>query len=266
MQQKCSWNCQKNRWIICHLSLILDFQLQPYSIRIIPWVLQMGYTQPHSPYNNAPKQKLCSPVDRETRMNVTVKYWQRFRWKRISEREVTHIRYKASDRWTKKEKRNFKVGEQVGEKLGFTFNKIRKKIIFKCSRKKTPSGLSLKEISKGSSCAGALFHTETAGTSVLMFLLSLSSKRYGDLQKGKRRFSGLGYIRATSWTYFWWWVRQDVFSIHDVCDLDENSEFRGKGVLLFVCPMPYKFRKTKHSASLKMVLLKSLLLSSIKVM
>ena len=65
---KCSWNCQKQ---MNHMPSVFDFGFKTSHYSIPHHTLGdfNGYTQPHSPYNNAPTAKLCSRIDQVENKN-----------------------------------------------------------------------------------------------------------------------------------------------------------------------------------------------------
>ena len=133
-------------------------------------------------------------------------------------------------------------------KLGFTFNKIRKDYIQMLVGRKRPSWAPVK-ISKGpSSRRGSFLHTETEERRIDVPLVIKARKDMADLQKVKEDLADWLYTEQPAELIFDDELDRTYLAFIDgSVDLDEIVN-RGKGVITFVCPMPYKLGKQNTHA------------------
>ncbi|MEB9845758.1 phage tail family protein [Bacillus cereus] len=137
-------------------------------------------------------------------------------------------------------------------KLGFTFNKIRKDYIQMLVGRKRPSWAPVKrKLVRVPHRAGALFlHTETEERRIDVPLVIKAAKDMADLQKVKEDLADWLYTEQPAELVFDDELDRTYLALIDgSVDLDEIVN-RGKGVITFVCPMPYKLGKQNtHSFS-----------------
>ena len=125
-----------------------------------------GYTQPHSPYNNAPTAKtmFSDRSGREQELNVTVNMTNVLDGKELANGSYAYTT-KLQDREQKKESGILRVVNKLG-KLGFTFNKIRKDYIQMLVGRKRPSWAPVKRSKEiTSSRRGSFSSYRNGGTS-----------------------------------------------------------------------------------------------------
>ncbi|MGX5632646.1 distal tail protein Dit [Bacillus thuringiensis] len=130
-------------------------------------------------------------------------------------------------------------------KLGFTFNKIRKDYIQMLVGRKRPSWAPVKrKLVRVPHRAGALFlHTETEERRIDVPLVIKAAKDMADLQKVKEDLADWLYTEQPAELVFDDELDRTYLALIDgSVDLDEIVN-RGKGVITFVCPMPYKLGK-----------------------
>ncbi|EJR01931.1 hypothetical protein II5_04356 [Bacillus cereus MSX-A1] len=137
-------------------------------------------------------------------------------------------------------------------KLSFTFNKIRKDYIQMLVGRKRPSWAPVKrKLVRVPHRAGALFlHTETEERRIDVPLVIKAAKDMADLQKVKEDLADWLYTEQPAELVFDDELDRTYLALIDgFVDLDELVN-RGKGVITFVCPMPYKLGKQNtHSFS-----------------
>ncbi|MEW4068893.1 MULTISPECIES: distal tail protein Dit [Bacillus] len=137
-------------------------------------------------------------------------------------------------------------------KLSFTFNKIRKDYIQMLVGRKRPSWAPVKrKLVRVPHRAGALFlHTETEERRIDVPLVIKAAKDMADLQKVKEDLADWLYTEQPAELVFDDELDRAYLALIDgSVDLDELVN-RGKGVITFVCPMPYKLGKQNtHSFS-----------------
>ncbi|OUB48014.1 distal tail protein Dit [Bacillus thuringiensis] len=137
-------------------------------------------------------------------------------------------------------------------KLSFTFNKIRKDYIQMLVGRKRPSWAPVKrKLVRVPHRAGALFlHTETEERRIDVPLVIKAAKDMADLQKVKEDLADWLYTEQPAELVFDDELDRTYLALIDgSVDLDEIVN-RGKGVITFVCPMPYKLGKQNtHSFS-----------------
>lgn len=130
-------------------------------------------------------------------------------------------------------------------KLSFTFNKIRKDYIQMLVGRKRPSWAPVKrKLVRVPHRAGALFlHTETEERRIDVPLVIKAKKDMADLQKVKEDLADWLYTEQPAELIFDDELDRTYLALIDgSVDLDEIVN-RGKGVITFVCPMPYKLGK-----------------------
>ncbi|HDR4491174.1 TPA: phage tail family protein, partial [Bacillus thuringiensis] len=139
-------------------------------------------------------------------------------------------------------------------KLSFTFNKIRKDYIQMLVGRKRPSWAPVKrKLVRVPHRAGALFlHTETEERRIDVPLVIKAKKDMADLQKVKEDLADWLYTEQPAELVFDDELDRTYLALIDgSVDLDEIIN-RGKGVITFVCPMPYKLGKQNiHTFSQK---------------
>ncbi|HEQ3528914.1 distal tail protein Dit [Bacillus cereus] len=137
-------------------------------------------------------------------------------------------------------------------KLSFTFNNIRKDYIQMLVGRKRPSWAPVKrKLVRVPHRAGALFlHTETEERRIDVPLVIKAAKDMADLQKVKENLADWLYTEQPAELVFDDELDRTYLALIDgSVDLDEIVN-RGKGVITFVCPMPYKLGKQNtHSFS-----------------
>ncbi|MED3443969.1 distal tail protein Dit [Bacillus thuringiensis] len=130
-------------------------------------------------------------------------------------------------------------------KLSFTFNKIRKDYIQMLVGRKRPSWAPVKrKLVRVPHRAGALFlNTETEERRIDVPLVIKAKKDMADLQKLKEDLADWLYTEQPAELIFDDELDRTYLALIDgSVDLDEIVN-RGKGVITFVCPMPYKLGK-----------------------
>ncbi|MED2150835.1 phage tail family protein [Bacillus thuringiensis] len=137
-------------------------------------------------------------------------------------------------------------------KLSFTFNKIRKDYVQMLVGRKRPSWAPIKRrLVRVPHRAGALFlNTETEERRIDVPLVIKAKKDMADLQKVKEDLADWLYTEQPAELVFDDELDRTYLALIDgSVDLDEIVN-RGKGVITFVCPMPYKLGKQNtHSFS-----------------
>ncbi|WP_142393622.1 distal tail protein Dit, partial [Bacillus thuringiensis] len=130
-------------------------------------------------------------------------------------------------------------------KLSFTFNKIRKDYIQMLVGRKRPSWAPVKrKLVRVPHRAGALFlNTETEERRIDVPLVIKAKKDIADLQKVKEDLADWLYTEQPAELIFDDELDRTYLALIDgSVDLDEIVN-RGRGVITFVCPMPYKLGK-----------------------
>ncbi|MDA2299556.1 phage tail family protein [Bacillus cereus] len=130
-------------------------------------------------------------------------------------------------------------------KLSFTFNKIRKDYIQMLVGRKRPSWAPVKrKLVRVPHRAGALFlNTETEERRIDVPLVIKAKKDMADLQKVKEDLADWLYTEQPAELIFDDELDRTYLALIDgSVDLDEIVN-RGRGVITFVCPMPYKLGK-----------------------
>ncbi|MED2309990.1 phage tail family protein [Bacillus thuringiensis] len=139
-------------------------------------------------------------------------------------------------------------------KLSFTFNKIRKDYVQMLVGRKRPSWAPVKRnLVRVPHHAGALFlNTETEERRIDVPLVIKAKKDMADLQKVKEDLADWLYTEQPAELVFDDELDRTYLALIDgSVDLDEIIN-RGKGVITFVCPMPYKLGKQNtHTFSQK---------------
>ncbi|PGX82858.1 phage tail protein [Bacillus thuringiensis] len=139
-------------------------------------------------------------------------------------------------------------------KLSFTFNKIRKDYVQMLVGRKRPSWAPVKRnLVRVPHHAGALFlNTETEERRIDVPLVIKAKKDMADLQKVKEDLADWLYTEQPAELVFDDELDRIYLALIDgSVDLDEIIN-RGKGVITFVCPMPYKLGKQNtHTFSQK---------------
>ncbi|MED1510349.1 distal tail protein Dit [Bacillus proteolyticus] len=131
-------------------------------------------------------------------------------------------------------------------KLSFTFNNIRKDYIQMLVGRKRPSWAPIKRnLARVPHRPGAFFiHTETEERRIDVPLVIKAKKDMADLQKIKEDLANWLYTEQPSELVFDDELDRTYLALIDgSIDLDEIVN-RGKGVITFVCPMPYKLGGT----------------------
>ncbi|PIE97249.1 phage tail protein [Bacillus fungorum] len=131
-------------------------------------------------------------------------------------------------------------------KLSFTFNNIRKDYIQMLVGRKRPSWAPVKRrLVRFPHRAGALLlHTETEERRIDVPLVIKAEKDMADLQKVKEDLADWLYTEQPAELVFDDELDRTYIALIDgAVDLDEIVN-RGKGIITFVCPMPYKLGKT----------------------
>ncbi|MGM1358827.1 distal tail protein Dit [Bacillus cereus group sp. BceL297] len=131
-------------------------------------------------------------------------------------------------------------------KLSFTFNNIRKDYIQMLVGRKRPSWAPVKrKLVRVPHRAGALFiNTETEERRIDVPLVIKAKKDMADLQKIKEDLADWLYTEQPAELIFDDELDRTYLALIDgSVDLDEIVN-RGRGVITFVCPMPYKLGKT----------------------
>ncbi|MFV1456968.1 distal tail protein Dit [Bacillus mycoides] len=131
-------------------------------------------------------------------------------------------------------------------KLSFTFNNIRKDYIQMLVGRKRPSWAPIKRnLFRVPHRPGAFFiHTETEERRIDVPLVIKAKKDMADLQKIKEDLANWLYTEQPAELVFDDELDRTYLAFIDgSIDLDEMVN-RGKGVITFVCPMPYKLGKT----------------------
>ncbi|ARJ21166.1 phage tail protein [Bacillus mycoides] len=131
-------------------------------------------------------------------------------------------------------------------KLSFTFNNIRKDYIQMLVGRKRPSWAPIKRnLVRVPHRPGAFFiHTETEERRIDVPLVIKAKKDMADLQKIKEDLANWLYTEQPAELVFDDELDRTYLAFIDgSIDLDEMVN-RGKGVITFVCPMPYKLGKT----------------------
>ncbi|MGH0434785.1 distal tail protein Dit [Bacillus basilensis] len=131
-------------------------------------------------------------------------------------------------------------------KLSFTFNNIRKDYIQMLVGRKRPSWAPVKRrLVRVPHRAGALLlNTETEERRIDVPLVIKAKKDMADLQKVKEDLADWLYTEQPAELVFDDELDRTYIALIDgVVDLDEIVN-RGKGIITFVCPMPYKLGKT----------------------
>ncbi|KZD27478.1 distal tail protein Dit [Bacillus cereus] len=132
-------------------------------------------------------------------------------------------------------------------KLSFTFNNIRKDYIQMLVGRKRPSWAPVKRrLVRVPHRAGALLlNTETEERRIDVPLVIKAKKDMADLQKLKEDLADWLYTEQPAELIFDDELDRTYLALIDgSVDLDEIVN-RGKGVITFVCPMPYKLGKIK---------------------
>ncbi|SME08245.1 Phage tail protein [Bacillus mobilis] len=130
-------------------------------------------------------------------------------------------------------------------KLSFTFNNIRKDYIQMLVGRKRPSWAPVKRrLVRVPHRAGALLlHTETEERRIDVPLVIKAKKDMADLQKLKEDLADWLYTEQPAELIFDDELDRTYLALIDgSVDLDEIVN-RGRGVITFVCPMPYKLGK-----------------------
>ena len=130
-------------------------------------------------------------------------------------------------------------------KLSFTFNNIRKDYIQMLVGRKRPSWAPVKrKLVRVPHRAGALFiNTETEERRIDVPLVIKAKKDMADLQKIKENLADWLYTEQPAELIFDDELDRTYLALIDgSVDLDEIVN-RGRGVITFVCPMPYKLGK-----------------------
>ncbi|WP_114556330.1 distal tail protein Dit [Bacillus sp. PF5] len=139
-------------------------------------------------------------------------------------------------------------------KLSFTFNKIKKDYVQMLVGRKRPSWAPVKRnLVRVPHHAGALFlNTETEERRIDVPLVIKAKKDMADLQKVKEDLADWLYTEQPAELVFDDELDRTYLALIDgSVDLDEIIN-RGKGVITFVCPMPYKLGKQNtHTFSQK---------------
>ncbi|HHQ2478021.1 TPA: distal tail protein Dit [Bacillus cereus] len=139
-------------------------------------------------------------------------------------------------------------------KLSFTFNKIRKDYVQMLVGRKRPSWAPVKRnLVRVPHHAGALFlNTETEERRIDVPLVIKAKKDMADLQKVKEDLADWLYTEQPAELVFDDELDRTYLALIDgSVDFDEIIN-RGKGVITFVCPMPYKLGKQNtHTFSQK---------------
>ncbi|MEF7571633.1 distal tail protein Dit, partial [Bacillus anthracis] len=131
-------------------------------------------------------------------------------------------------------------------KLSFTFNNIRKDYIQMLVGRKRPSWAPVKRrLVRVPHRAGALLlNTETEERRIDVPLVIKAKKDMADLQKLKEDLADWLYTEQPAELIFDDELDRTYLALIDgSVDLDEIVN-RGRGVITFVCPMPYKLGKT----------------------
>ncbi|PEJ57825.1 distal tail protein Dit [Bacillus wiedmannii] len=131
-------------------------------------------------------------------------------------------------------------------KLSFTFNHIRKDYIQMLVGRKRPSWAPVKRrLVRVPHRAGALLlHTETEERRIDVPLVIKAKKDTADLQKLKEDLADWLYTEQPAELIFDDELDRTYLALIDgSVDLDEIVN-RGRGIITFVCPMPYKLGKT----------------------
>ncbi|MGE6619278.1 distal tail protein Dit [Bacillus mycoides] len=131
-------------------------------------------------------------------------------------------------------------------KLSFTFNNIRKDYIQMLVGRKRPSWAPIKRnLVRVPHRPGAFFiHTETEERRIDVPLVIKAKKDMADLQKIKEDLADWLFTEQPAELIFDDELDRTYLAFIDgSIDLDEMVN-RGKGVITFVCPMPYKLGKT----------------------
>ncbi|PEC54151.1 distal tail protein Dit [Bacillus cereus] len=131
-------------------------------------------------------------------------------------------------------------------KLSFTFNNIRKDYIQMLVGRKRPSWAPVKRrLVRVPHRAGALLiNTETEERRIDVPLVIKAKKDMADLQKVKEDLADWLYTEQPAELVFDDELDRTYIALIDgSVDLDEIVN-RGKGIITFVCPMPYKLGKT----------------------
>ncbi|WP_081085894.1 distal tail protein Dit [Bacillus mycoides] len=132
-------------------------------------------------------------------------------------------------------------------KLSFTFNNIRKDYIQMLVGRKRPSWAPIKRnLVRVPHRPGAFFiHTETEERRIDVPLVIKAKKDIADLQKIKEDLANWLYTEQPAELIFDDELDRTYLAFIDgSLDLDELVN-RGKGVITFVCPMPYKLGKVQ---------------------
>ncbi|TKI78623.1 distal tail protein Dit, partial [Bacillus mycoides] len=132
-------------------------------------------------------------------------------------------------------------------KLSFTFNNIRKDYIQMLVGRKRPSWAPIKRnLVRVPHRPGAFFiHTETEERRIDVPLVIKAKKDMADLQKIKEDLANWLYTEQPAELIFDDELDRTYLAFIDgSLDLDELVN-RGKGVITFVCPMPYKLGKVQ---------------------
>ncbi|MGG0446717.1 distal tail protein Dit [Bacillus mycoides] len=132
-------------------------------------------------------------------------------------------------------------------KLSFTFNNIRKDYIQMLVGRKRPSWAPIKRnLVRVPHCPGAFFiHTETEERRIDVPLVIKAKKDIAELQKIKEDLANWLYTEQPAELIFDDELDRTYLAFIDgSLDLDELVN-RGKGVITFVCPMPYKLGKVQ---------------------
>ncbi|MGU3371607.1 distal tail protein Dit [Bacillus mycoides] len=132
-------------------------------------------------------------------------------------------------------------------KLSFTFNNIRKDYIQMLVGRKRPSWAPIKRnLVRVPHRPGAFFiHTETEERRIDVPLVIKAKKDMADLQKIKEDLADWLYTEQPAELIFDDELDRTYLAFIDgSLDLDELVN-RGKGVITFVCPMPYKLGKVQ---------------------
>ncbi|MBW3492299.1 distal tail protein Dit [Bacillus sp. FDAARGOS_1420] len=132
-------------------------------------------------------------------------------------------------------------------KLSFTFNTIRKDYIQMLVGRKRPSWAPIKRnLVRVPHRPGAFFiHTETEERRIDVPLVIKAKKDMADLQKIKEDLANWLYTEQPAELIFDDELDRTYLAFIDgSLDLDELVN-RGKGVITFVCPMPYKLGKVQ---------------------
>ena len=143
---------------------------------------------------------------------------------------------------------NFKGGDNVG-KLSFTFNNIRKDYVQMLVGRKRPTWSPIKrKLLKVPHRPGAYFiNTETEERRIDVPLFISAKKDIADLQKIKEDLSDWLYTEEPVELIFDDEPDRTYLAFVDgSLDLDELVN-KGRGVVSFICPMPYKLGATKTS-------------------